>query len=239
MKQFLLILLQFYICSLYGQNQIDFKEPLKLVATEKINSEIKKGAVLSVIGLKYTNDEGSYPNTFVYATNTDGNQISFDQSKIDLFEFKEIDKIEKVWDKHLLKVGTYSNLFTKGYQYDLRNELNIDASEYINSLSNNDRFFDDSYFEDYIYSLVNKIHSGILNDNRPGNVYVKIIKETEPSAFVIPNGCIVLSTGLLSTIQSEDELVGILAHEIAHFVLDHQILNYNKEIKYKYMAIVI
>ena len=68
------------------------------------------------------------------------------------------------------------------------------------------------------------------------NVYVKIIKETEPNAFVLSNGCIVLTTGLLSTIQSEDELVGILAHEIAHFALDHQILNYNKEIERKKRA---
>ena len=41
---------------------------------------------------------------------------------------------------------------------------------------------------------------------------------------------------MLSTIQSEDELVGVLAHEVAHFVLDHHILNYNKEIDRKKRA---
>ena len=118
----------------------------------------------------------------------------------------------------------------------MRNELNNDAIEYINTLNTYNKFFEDEYFEDYLYTLVNKIHSGILKDERPGNIFVKVIKDSEPNAFALPNGCIMISTGLLSTIQSEDELVGVLAHEVAHFALDHQIINYNKEIDRKKRA---
>ena len=121
------------------------------------------------------------------------------------------------------------NLLSKGLQYELRNESNNEAIEYINTLNKYNRFFEDEYFEDYMYTLINKIHKGILNDERPGNIYLKILKDPEPNAFALTNGCIVVTTGLLSTIQSEDELIGILAHEIAHFALDHQIINYNKE----------
>jgi predicted Zn-dependent protease len=230
---FLSLLLTF--CSLFGQNEITFKEPLKILATEKINAEVKKGAILFTTNLSYSYNDG-FPILTVIAKDIDGSLVSFDPKKISLFEFKEIDNIDKAWDKHLLTNGTYTNLLSKGFQYELRNELNNDAIEYINTLSTYERFFEDEYFEDYLYTLTNKIHSGILKDKRPGNISIKIIKDPEPNAFALPNGCIIISTGLLSTIQSEDELVGILAHEVAHFALDHQILNYNKEIDRKKRA---
>lgn len=232
---FLFLFLQLTFYSLFGQNEVTFREPLKIVTTDKINSEVKKGAILYATGLTYSYNDGS-PVLTLIAKNIDGSSANFEPKKLNLFEFKEIDNIDKAWDKHLLIDGTYTNLLTKGFQYEVRNELNNDAIEYINTLSTYDRFFDDEYFEDYLYTLINKIHTGILKDKRPGNIFIKIIKDPEPNAFALPNGCIIISTGLLSTIQSEDELVGILAHEVAHFALDHQILNYNKEIDRKKRA---
>ena len=51
------------------------------------------------------------------------------------------------------------------------------------------------------------------------------------NASTYPNGTIVINTGLLSTLHTEDELVACLAHEVAHFVLDHHLININAEIK--------
>lgn len=235
-KKYLLILfLQLFFCSLFGQNVITFKEPLTIFSLEKVNPEIKNGTELLATSLSYSYNDG-HPLLMLTARNLDGSPVSFELKKLNLFEFKEINNINKTWDKLLLTNGTYSNLLTKGYQYDLRNELNNDALDYINTLSTNDRFFNDEYFEDYLYTLINKIHAGILKDERPGNIFIKIIKDSEPNAFALSNGCLIISTGLLSTIQSEDELIAVLAHEVAHFALDHQILNYNKEVDRKKRA---
>lgn len=141
-----------------------------------------------------------------------------------------------VWHKHMLLNNSISELFVRGFQYDLRNDLHLEAIDYINSLSQQDRFFNDAYLEDYLYSLVSKIHGGVSHYNRPGNLSVRILKSTEPNAFILPNGAMLVTTGLLSTIKSEDELAGILAHEIAHFVLDHHVINHNKEIDRKKRA---
>lgn len=237
MRILLILFLQLSACVLYGQNRITFKEPLKIIATEKINSEIKKGEVLYASGLFYNDNDGGLPVLDIIAKNIVGTTVNFEFKKISNFDFNEIDNINKIWDKNLLVNGTYENLLRNGFQYELRNELNNDAIEYINTLSTYNRLFDDDlYFEDYLYTLVNKIHTGILKDKRPGNLFIKIIKDPQPNAFALPNGCIIISTGLLSTIQSEDELVGILAHEVAHFAYDHHILNYNNEIERKKRA---
>lgn len=236
MRTAITLFLLFASCILYAQDVIFV--PLKIVAKEKINSEIKMNETISACGIKWILRDGyAYERDIrVTAKTSNGQNVNFDTKYLSNFEFLEIDNIEKVWAKSMLVNGAYLNLVMKGYQYDIRNELNNDAIKYINTLKAYDRFYEDEYFEDYLYTLINKIHSGILNDKRPGNIFLKIIKDQEPNAFSLPNGCIVMTTGLLSTIQSEDELVGILAHEVAHFVLDHQILNYNKEIDRKKSA---
>ena len=233
MRVLIILILQISFFNLYSQDEITFRQPLKIMATEKINSEIKKGETLILSGLTYNNIGGL---VMVSAKTLEGNVANFEYKKLTSFEFQEINNIDKIWDKQSLLSGTYSNLLAKGYQYDLRNELENELVEYVNTLGANDRFFDDEYFEDYLYTVLTKILSGILKDKRPGNISIKILKDPEPNALILANGCIIISTGLLSTIQSEDELVGILAHEVAHFVLDHPVLNYNKEIDRKKRA---
>jgi Zn-dependent protease with chaperone function len=43
------------------------------------------------------------------------------------------------------------------------------------------------------------------------------------NAFVIPGGWVYVTTGLLDAVESDDELAGVLAHEIAHNVNQHAI----------------
>jgi predicted Zn-dependent protease len=42
-----------------------------------------------------------------------------------------------------------------------------------------------------------------------------------PNAFAMPGGVIVVSTGLISIVKSESELVAVLAHEMGHVELGH------------------
>ena len=49
----------------------------------------------------------------------------------------------------------------------------------------------------------------------------KVVESKEINAFSIPGGYIYLTQGLLKAVESEDELAGILAHEMAHNCLWH------------------
>jgi Zn-dependent protease with chaperone function len=54
-----------------------------------------------------------------------------------------------------------------------------------------------------------------------------IVDNVEPNAFALPGGYVVVHTGLLEMVESPEELLGVLAHEIAHeterHVIRHQI----------------
>lgn len=48
-----------------------------------------------------------------------------------------------------------------------------------------------------------------------------VLDSETPNAFCAPSGFIFVTKGLLKSIQNEDELAGVLAHEIAHVGLRH------------------
>ena len=77
------------------------------------------------------------------------------------------------------------------------------------------------------YAYIRKIRDKILNT---GNVAykdqftweVKIIKDDETlNAFCTPGGHIYVYTGLIKFLDSEDELAGVMGHEIAHAAQRH------------------
>lgn len=48
-----------------------------------------------------------------------------------------------------------------------------------------------------------------------------LVKGNQPNAFTIPGGYVFVNTALLGLIGSEEELAAVLAHELAHNILDH------------------
>ena len=49
-----------------------------------------------------------------------------------------------------------------------------------------------------------------------GGYHFAVLNSDEPNAFACPGGLILVNKGLLKQIQNEDELAGVLGHEVAH-----------------------
>lgn len=82
----------------------------------------------------------------------------------------------------------------------------------------------------YVRGLVNKIlNTGkvVYKDEFPWEV--KIIKDSKTlNAFCTPGGHIYVYTGLIKFLDSEDQLMGVLGHEIAHADMRHSTRNLTK-----------
>jgi predicted Zn-dependent protease len=49
----------------------------------------------------------------------------------------------------------------------------------------------------------------------------RVIERREANAFALPGGFVYVTSGLMRSARSEDELAGVLAHEITHITLRH------------------
>ena len=68
--------------------------------------------------------------------------------------------------------------------------------------------------------------------------HFRILKEDGPNAFSIPGGYIYVTYDLFDYIQSDDELAGILAHEIAHIIHNHALKQTRDNTKYNLLTIL-
>lgn len=137
---------------------------------------------------------------------------------------------QSFWECKALQNEVYEMLADKGYQYDLRQELNDEASDYIRKLNNSRLLFEDSYIEDYVSSVFASVIYQKFNTKKSENLRVYILKSPTPDSYMQPDGTLIVTTGLLSILDSEEELMAVMASEVAHHVLDHSLINVNKEI---------
>jgi len=77
----------------------------------------------------------------------------------------------------------------------------------------------DPIISDYVNDIGNKILAVV--PQQPFKYRFYVIKEDTYNAFSAPAGQIFINSGLIEAMESEDELAGILSHEIAHSVCRH------------------
>ncbi len=62
----------------------------------------------------------------------------------------------------------------------------------------------------------------VAHSKRKGQKFqFQIVDMAEPNAFALPGGYVYVSRGLLTLVNSEDELAGVIGHEIGHIVARH------------------
>ena len=80
-------------------------------------------------------------------------------------------------------------------------------------------FVDDPFVNYYINRLGRKLVAAF--PEQPFDFHFYIIKNPVYNAFAAPAGHVFIHSGLIGAMDSEDELAGILAHEIAHVYCRH------------------
>lgn len=80
-------------------------------------------------------------------------------------------------------------------------------------------YYDDAEATDYINALGNRLASR-ASDARQSLEFF-LVQERSINAFALPGGFVGVNTGLILAAQSESELAGVIAHEVAHVTQRH------------------
>lgn len=100
----------------------------------------------------------------------------------------------------------------------IKEELQL-SQEFMRMLRRNFELIEDPVVAGYVNGIGQKILSAL--PPQPFNYQFFVIKEDVYNAFAIPAGYIFVNSGLFLAMDSEEELAGILSHEISHVVCRH------------------
>ncbi len=165
-------------------------------------------------------------NGLFYALEINGVQMALPKEEKKVLEYVDQDNEQSFWQQVYLENELYEHFQDEGYRMNFRREINDECQDYLNKLE------ELRYNDDYITSLVQGVFARLISTNIDPNriekLYAEVIQTSDPEAYMLPNGTMLVSIGLLSVLDSEDELAAMMACEMAHFVLDHQIYNIRK-----------
>ena len=93
------------------------------------------------------------------------------------------------------------------------------GNEFYDKLEKHQAILHDERVTTYVTTVGNKV---LANSQRlPYNYRFSVIKSLAVNAFATPGGYVYINQGLLTLVESESELAGVLAHEIAHINARH------------------
>lgn len=135
--------------------------------------------------------------------------------------------VDEFWFGEYINHNMLSHYKNKGYRHSLRGEIMDEANEYLRNLHG--LFYVKEFTCNYLDSIFAHIAPRNLDKKRPERLKLMILKSPNPDVYMLGNGTLLITTGLLSVVNSADELISVMVSEIAHYVLDHQVINIGKE----------
>ncbi len=101
-----------------------------------------------------------------------------------------------------------------------------------------DALYRDAELDAYLQSVADRLLASSTNGSDV-NVRVRVLGSPLRNAFVLPNGAVYFSTGMLDLMDNEDQLATVLGHELVHFLHRHSLRDMrHKENRWKWtMAI--
>jgi predicted Zn-dependent protease len=77
-------------------------------------------------------------------------------------------------------------------------------------------------FQNYVLGLANEVYAAVPAKDKPGYPFkFTLIDADVQNAFAVPGGYVYIYTGIIKSMRTEAELVGVLGHEIAHVTQHH------------------
>ncbi len=96
-------------------------------------------------------------------------------------------------------------------------EIQIGA-QYAAQVEQSVKLLNDPKINEYVDGLVQNL---VRHSDAKVPFHVKIIDSDEINAFALPGGYMFVNKGLIQAAETEDELVGVLCHEIGHVAARH------------------
>ena len=106
-------------------------------------------------------------------------------------------------------------------------EVSLGAKAYVPAVQQQGGFYRDKALEEYVQGVGMRI---ARVSHRPDLDYrYRVLNSSVPNAFALPGGYVYVTRGLLPLVNNEDELAGVVGHEIGHVAARHSVQKISKQ----------
>ncbi len=95
----------------------------------------------------------------------------------------------------------------------------------------------DSETDVYLQGILDRLQEKM--EKQPVDYRVHLVDSDEANAYALPGGHIVVCSGLLEVIQSENEMAMILAHELGHFINRDHLLRIGRSLLFSIVSVIV
>jgi hypothetical protein len=92
--------------------------------------------------------------------------------------------------------------------------------DFVKNVKNKDFLFS-SKFEETIDKIITELKKN--NSFLPQDLKVLIAKDNSPNAYCLADGTFIINMGLFSWLDNDDQIAGVIAHELGHRILEHSL----------------
>lgn len=131
---------------------------------------------------------------------------------------------ERAWLAHLQEEADREGRIE--WAYDDRQQLNDLTTDYQQAIGEAEGFWVNLQVQDFLQQQFLEVHPNPMMPGRPGTFRLRVLSTSTPNTLALNEGTILLTTGLLAALETEAELQALLAHQVAHVVLDHALDSY-------------
>jgi hypothetical protein len=186
---------------------------MKGVVIEK-QSAHNVGDTLILYGMKI-----NYSDTFYYSKDQWGYYRSVPARKL-YVPGNQLSYLDKKWfENEAIAIAR------RGWNLSKRISIEKQTLNYLAELKNTNLIYEDIYLEDYLLSLLKKIHPIMLYKGRVLFFTIKILNSEEEKIYTFENGTILISTQLIANTSSEKELFEKMVQSVADILFDHSFNN--------------
>jgi hypothetical protein len=159
--------------------------------------------------------------------------LSFRQSWV-----KILDTIPDFWESAWFNSRS-GYILKKGWDSNIRYELNRECKNYIIDLKSDNMLIEDSVMNNYLNDLLKSICSTPLHKGFKTGLKIYVVKSIEPDIYSFDNGTIFITSSLLAQYKTEAELTSLFSKETAKIVNDYQVINIKKQRRNQTAAFII
>lgn len=116
-------------------------------------------------------------------------------------------------------------------------EVAVGASEHQQIIKEYGGIYNHPGLQAYVNDIGQKLARG--SDRRDVQYHFTLLNSPVVNAFALPGGYIYITRGILAVANSEDELAGVIAHEIGHVAARHQAARYSQGVLASLGAVVL